>query len=497
MTVLPSAPNDKQKYLYVKQNRLSFYFFCILSSAMLFMGMFLFTFANPILSVYSIFILALLIYLGVSYLVGLKGKPFDLNKHMSIISSFPQRTATVDVYLPICGEPMDIVANTWKHVALLDWPKDLLNVYVLDDGYNDEARSLAEELGFNYIRRTNRPHLKKSGNVRNAFGITSGEFIVILDADFCPRHDFLHETVPYMLSDSNVAIVQTPQFFEVKKDQSWVEKSAASVQELFYRLIQVSRNTWGASICVGSCALYRRAALEPMGGTFPIEHSEDLHTGFAMLMAKHRLVYIPINLSMGVCPDRLAAFFIQQYRWCTGSTSLLTSKKFWDTKLPMMVRASFLSGMLYYFATATALFFSQLPAMVMVWVFPERLVWFTLIFYTPSFLFSVFFMRLWNKSPYSLDVLRIRQVSYWAYFFALKDKALKSTMAWVPTGAATTVGRFDAFRNWIFWWNSISTLVILTGIFYNMYDLSDVNFYPTLFFCLFNYWVNISILKDQ
>lgn len=85
--------------------------------------------------------------------------------------------------------------------------------------------------------------MKKAGNLRYAFARTSGDFIVILDADFCPRPDFLWETLPYML-DPSIAIVQTPQFFRYRREQRWVERGAGMVQELFYRVVQVSYTVW-------------------------------------------------------------------------------------------------------------------------------------------------------------------------------------------------------------------------------------------------------------
>lgn len=496
--VLPTPPTDKEKWCYaLNQNRSIFYLFCVLSSTMLFSGMYLFTFTSIWLSIYSLFVTFLLLYLFISYAIGIRGKSFDLEKYLSE-ANLTDTTATIDVYLPICGEPYEVLENTWKYVAQLEWPKELLNIYILDDGWSDAARDLAQSFGFNYIRRDNRPYLKKAGNIRNAFTQTNGKYIVILDADFCPRADFLTNTIGYLENNTDIAILQTPQFFEVQKNQSWVERGASSVQELFYRLIQVSRDTWGASICVGSCGIYRRAALEPMGGTYPIEHSEDLNTGFAMLETGLKVKYIPINLAKGVCPDTLPAFFIQQYRWCTGSTGLLTNKRFWKQKLSLMQRASYLSGMLYYFATAASIFLASIPSMLMVWVFPEHLVWFSIVFYGPSFLFGVFFMKWWTLAPYTLDVQRIRQVSYWAHFFALKDKFFKTTVPWVPTGAATTsVQRFTGFRDLLFYWATITTVVVLTGATRNMHDAFDYNFYPTLFFTMFNYYINISILKEQ
>jgi len=498
MIVLPQPPNDKQKYLYTESNRFLFYVFAISSSLLLFSGMYLFTWANPALIVYGLFVTVNVLYLIISYVIGVFGKGFDLDAHNSIITKYNKRDSSVDIFLPIAGESIEVIANTWKYVAQLDWPKELLKVHILDDGFSDAARDLAITFGFNYIRRDDRPHLKKAGNVRNAFKQTSGDFIVILDADFCPRPDFLHETVPYMLSDEKIAIVQTPQFFEVKPEQTWVEQGAGFIQELFYRLIQVSRDTWGASICVGSCALYRRSALEPMGGTYPIEHSEDLHTGLSMLIQGLRVKYIPISVAAGVCPDSHQSFFVQMYRWCTGSTSLLFNKMFWTAKLTFMQRLCYLSGMGYYVSTALGIWLSVLPSVIMVWFLPEKLLWYTMFFYTPSFLFGTLFMRYWNKSRGNIiHALMTRQISYYSHFFALKDKLFKSTMPWIPTGAVTNNSRFRTARYLMWAWSSVVTVLVVSGAFYHMDGLLDYDFYPTLFFCGLNYWITSTILRDQ
>lgn len=100
-----------------------------------------------------------------------------------------------------------------------------------------------------------------------------------------------------MMDDPKIAIIQTPQFFQDRKEHTWVEKGASQVQEMFYRwcqvrglsviehyylltkLSQVNRNKWGASICVGSNAVYRREALIETGGTAEVGASEDVYTG--------------------------------------------------------------------------------------------------------------------------------------------------------------------------------------------------------------------------
>ncbi|CAF1113803.1 unnamed protein product [Brachionus calyciflorus] len=256
----------------------------------------------------------------------------------------------VDIYLPCCGEPLVVLRNTYEHVKKIEYPN--FKVHVLDDKNLKEVKELAKEFGYNYIVRSDRPYMKKAGNLRNAFQITNGEFFLILDADFCPRYDIFSETLPYFCFYENLAILQTPQFFRVKSNQTWVEKAAGSVQELFYRLIQVNRNRFHSSICVGTSAIYRRKALIPFGGTYEIEHSEDLHTGFNATNHGWLVKYLPLNLSMGMCPDNLTTFFTQQYRWASGSTSLCLNKIFWKSNLTVIQKICYLSGMFYYSATA-------------------------------------------------------------------------------------------------------------------------------------------------
>jgi cellulose synthase/poly-beta-1,6-N-acetylglucosamine synthase-like glycosyltransferase len=94
----------------------------------------------------------------------------------------------------------------------LHYPEGKLKVHVLDDGGLDSVKQEAEAFGFNYITRDDKPRLKKAGNLRWAFARTEGDFFVIFDADFCPRFDFLLETVPELMGRDDVAIVQTPQF---------------------------------------------------------------------------------------------------------------------------------------------------------------------------------------------------------------------------------------------------------------------------------------------
>ncbi|CAM9352108.1 unnamed protein product, partial [Choristocarpus tenellus] len=238
--VLPCAPSNDEKELYLVTNRCFLVTCGMISLVTLSAGMWLFVLSSKYFYWFGAAAAFFMTYLLISYLgIAIWGKDFDHEEHREIMVKAMDKGyfPFVDIFLPCCGEPLSLMANTYKYVQSLDWPN--LKVHVLDDGAEEEVRHLAELHGFNYIQRDNRPELRKAGNLRWAFANTSGDLIVVFDADFCPRSDFLRETVPYF-RDKKIAILQTPQFFRHRSNQSWVERGAGVTQELFYRMVQVS-----------------------------------------------------------------------------------------------------------------------------------------------------------------------------------------------------------------------------------------------------------------
>jgi cellulose synthase/poly-beta-1,6-N-acetylglucosamine synthase-like glycosyltransferase len=388
---------------------------------------------------------------------------------------------------------------------MLDYPADKLKVYVLDDCKKEDhqvwLKDLSLQYGYTYISRPNKGELKKAGNIRYAFAISEGEYELILDADFAPRPDMLKTMLPYMIQDPSIAIVQSPQYFSIQEGQSPIEKGAAYIQELFYRLIQVNRGRWNASICVGTCALYRRSALEPHGGTAAIGYSEDVHTGFQAICDGYKIKYLPINLSKGVCPDTTMAFLIQQYRWATGSVTLFLNKDFWKSKLPLMTKMNYLSGMLYYITTAIGLFLIPLPGLAMLIFNPSQVLYYNLIFSLPSLINGTFALALWSRAKWGFYAMEVRQLSYWSHFFAIYDKLRNTTIGWIPTGdknmGSATKEINKRFFKWFVGWNLTVLGTTLLMILLRMTQfVAYYHFIPALLFCILNIFIFVKSYKD-
>src|SRR5215213_1960119 len=372
----------------------------------------------------------------VSLFTSSRRRRISLEGHRALVETWiPKYIASVDVFLPSAGEDLRVLQNTYHYVSQLVWPGPL-TVYVLDDSARDVVRELAERHGFVYRSRPNRGHLKKAGNLRYGFQHSRGDFIAIFDADFVPRPDFLCELAPYM-ADPTVGIVQSPQYFDVDRQMNWLQRAAGGTQVLFYRWVQPSRDRSNAAICVGTCALYRRAALNKAGGFAQIGHSEDVHTGVNLMKVGYRIQYVPTLVSKGICPDTFPQFVTQQYRWCTGSMSLLFSRRFHRMRLTVMQRLSYWSGFLYYITTAINVFAIPLPAILMGYFAPSEVRASNYVFVMMALVVRQAVVPVITYERESLVGLARIQMTYsLSHAVALFDALRARTDSWVATGAA-------------------------------------------------------------
>jgi peptidoglycan/LPS O-acetylase OafA/YrhL/cellulose synthase/poly-beta-1,6-N-acetylglucosamine synthase-like glycosyltransferase len=433
---LPRPPTDEEKYWYMGRQHRWLLAVQGASFALIAYSMARFAATDPLLLLFLVPMSLYAVTLVVSVASAGSRKRTDLWDHELRVTEYrPERFPTVDVFLPTAGEPLEVLRNTYEHVRRLEWPGEV-RVLVLDDGGREEVRELAAEHGFTYGRRADRGRLKKAGNLRYGFQHSDGELVVVLDADFVPRPDFLRELVPYF-EDETVGIVQSPQFFDTSRDMHWLQRCAGATQELFYRWIQPARDRAGAAICVGTCAIYRRSALDRAGGFAEIGHSEDVHTGVALVKAGYQLRYVPIIVSKGLCPDNLAGFLNQQYRWCAGSMSLLADKAFRTTPdITPRQRLCFWAGFLYYISTAVNAFVAPLPSLVMLyyiprWIEPANSVWLA-----GAFLLWFVVLPLVSKSRWRIEVLRVQLLYSFAHAAAILHAITGRTRSWVATGAS-------------------------------------------------------------
>jgi len=271
-------------------------------------------------------------------------------------------TPDVDILIPTYNEPAFIVRRTIIGCQALDYANK--KIYLLDDTQRSEVRQIAEELGSEYITRSDNCHAK-AGNLNHAIPQTNSDLIVVFDADFVPTKNFLTRTVGFF-QEENVALVQTPQSFynaDPIARNLGLENVVTPEEEVFYRQIQPIRDGADSAICSGTSFVVRRSALLAAGGFVTDSLSEDYFTGICLSAQGYRLIYLDEKLSAGLAAESIAAHAAQRLRWVRG-----TLQAFFIDANPLTIRGlrpiqrlAHLEGLLHWFTSISRVGFLIVP----------------------------------------------------------------------------------------------------------------------------------------
>ena len=273
-----------------------------------------------------------------------------------------QFTPSVDVFIPTYNEPEFVLRRTIIGCQAIEYDKK--RIYLLDDTHRPEIRSLAAELGCEYMTRPDNRHAK-AGNLNHAFAQTDSDLIVVFDADFIPTRNFLTRTVGFFQAEQ-VALVQTPQSFynpDPIARNLGLENVLTSEEEVFYRQIQPIRDAAGSVICSGTSFVVRRTALEATGGFVTESLSEDYFTGICLSAQGYQLVYLDEKLSAGLAADNMAAHATQRLRWARGTLQafFIESNPLTIRGLTPLQRLAHLEGLLHWFTSLSRVGFLIIP----------------------------------------------------------------------------------------------------------------------------------------
>ena len=277
----------------------------------------------------------------------------------------PRLGIGVDVFVPTYNESVELVRKTLLAARAMDYPH---TTWLLDDGRRPEMEALARQLGCKYLARADNAHAK-AGNLNHALAHSSGELVVVFDADHAPKQDFLVKTLGYF-SDERVAFVQTPQdFYNLDSYQHRWRGAGRTVwteQALFFRVIQRGKDYWNAAFFCGSCAVVRRSALDEIGGFATGTVTEDLHTSMRLHARGHKSIYHAEPLAFGLAPESIEPFIGQRVRWGQGAMHVWRKEGILTHRgLTLAQRLNYLASALTYFDGWQKAVFYFAPAIVL------------------------------------------------------------------------------------------------------------------------------------
>jgi cellulose synthase (UDP-forming) len=230
----------------------------------------------------------------------------------------------VDIFVPCCGEPLEVIRTTLRAVSRINYQP--VQVYVLDDAGSSQVAFLAESLGFRYCSRPLAGLSRqdsKSGNLNFALHQSQGELILVLDADQVPAPDILSRLVGFFRRPE-VGYVASRQTFCLPEGDPFYNRD-----EIFYGAIQPANDQANTVMSCGSGVVYRRRALTEIRGFPSWNIVEDFTTSYELVSHGWRGIYFPYALSRGLAPLSLHGVYRQRFQWSLDTMRLF----FWDNPL--------------------------------------------------------------------------------------------------------------------------------------------------------------------
>lgn len=218
-------------------------------------------------------------------------------------------------YFP--GEPYQMIITTLEAMLNISYPHE---TFLCDEANDPYLKKFCRENGIIHVTRDNRINAK-AGNINNALKtVAKGDVCVVLDPDHIPTPDFLDPILPYF-NDPTTGFVQIVQSY-YNIDESLVARGAAEQTFQFYGPVMMTLNSYGTVNAIGANCVFRRAALDSIGGHAP-GLCEDMHTAMLLYSKGWKGIYLPVVLAKGLAPSNLTSFFKQQLKWSRGSFDLL------------------------------------------------------------------------------------------------------------------------------------------------------------------------------
>lgn len=264
-------------------------------------------------------------------------------KHVA--PSMPDVLPLVTIQLPMYNE-LFVVERLIRSVCAIKYPKDRLEIQVLDDS-TDDSKYVCEAIvkeyvqkGFNikYIHRTDRSGYK-AGALKAALDFAEGEFVAIFDADFVPNTDFLMKTVPFF-QNSKIGMVQT-RWEHLNEEYSYLTRVQALALDGHFVLEQQVRNKAGFFITFnGTGGIWRKQCIFDAGNWHADTLTEDLDLSYRAQLKGWEFIYLNDVTSPAELPADINALKLQQFRWTKGAveTAIKMLPTVLKAKMPLKVK---------------------------------------------------------------------------------------------------------------------------------------------------------------
>ncbi|MCW2481140.1 UDP-forming cellulose synthase catalytic subunit [Candidatus Symbiopectobacterium sp. NZEC135] len=389
---------------------------------------------DPLSLVCGLLLLLAETYAWIVLVLGFFQTIWPLNRQPTALPEDSREWPTIDIMVPTYNEPLSVVKPTLYAALGIDWPKDKINIYLLDDGNRKEFKAFSNSVGIHYIARPTHEHAK-AGNINHALKQAHGEFVAIFDCDHVPTRSFLQLTMGWFLRDQKLGMLQTPHhFFSPDPFERNLGRFRRTPNEgtLFYGLVQDGNDMWDATFFCGSCAILRRTALDEVGGIAVETVTEDAHTSLRLHRRGYTSAYIRIPQAAGLATESLSAHIGQRIRWARGMVQIFRLDN------PLLGKGLKLGQRLCY-ANAMLHFLSGIPRLIFLTAPLAFLLLHAYIIYAPALAIALYVLPHMIHSSLTNSRIQGRyRHSFWSEVY-------ETVLAWY-IARPTTVALFNPHK---------------------------------------------------
>lgn len=286
----------------------------------------------------------------------------------------------VTTQLPVYNEA-NCVERLIDAVCAIDYPKDKHEIQVLDDStdecYEVTKRKVAQMQALGYdiklIHRTQRKDYK-AGALKEGMVTARGDFLAIFDADFVPSRDFLLKTIPYLVMDPKVGLVQGRWGHLNRMESGLTLAQSIGIDGHF--VIEQSARSWGDLFMNfnGTAGVWRRQAIDDAGGWEGDTLTEDMDLSYRSQLAGWRMKFVFDVIVPAELPNDINAFKAQQFRWAKGSiqTAIKILPRVFSAKVPIKIKIASFMHMTHYSIHPCMLFTAIFAFPLLVWYEPVK-----------------------------------------------------------------------------------------------------------------------------
>ncbi|HXH99471.1 MAG TPA: cellulose synthase family protein [Sphingobacteriaceae bacterium] len=305
----------------------------------------------------------------------------------------------VTIQLPVYNE-LYVVERLIDAVAVIDYPRDKLEIQILDDSTDETSGIIADKvtllqqqnISIQHIQRKNRKGFK-AGALKHGLDLAKGEFLAVFDADFLPSKDFLKRTIPFF-KEATIGMVQT-KWGHINKDTSLLANLQSIALDGHFSIEQQGRNAAGYFINFnGTAGVWRKRTILDAGNWQSDTLTEDLDLSYRAQMKGWKFTYLEDFNTPAELPPFVSALKSQQFRWTKGGaeTARKNMRSLFASKLSLSVKLHGAFHLIYSFGFISVITNALLavPLLFVKEFYPD----YNLLFKISSFICISFFIYI-------------------------------------------------------------------------------------------------------